>query len=245
MNASNNISTDEWLSEITNREVYKAVIDGPFFKMVSSRRSNDLSEKCKIKPVFIYSKVPTNEIKYIKLLIGYGFYLVDTNVVFDNDSNLTGCIRGNVIIRLANREDEAQTIDVARKAFIYSRFHLDDQFSQETADLIKAEWVRNFFNGKRGKYMIVAEVEKKIVGFTQLLVSPDNDMITIDLIGVDSLYRRNGIANDMILNITKLCNKYDKIIVGTQISNIPSIRLYEKMGFRMTSSQYVFHYHYS
>ena len=243
MISKNNIIPDQWLSIIINKDVYKVVIDEPFYKDISSSQSNDLSEICKIKPVFLYSKVSTNEMKYIKLLSDNKFDLIDTNVVFDNHKFISNGIRGNVRIRLATQEDEVQTVDVARKAFTFSRFHLDNRFSQKTADLIKAEWVRNFFKGKRGKYMIVAESGNEIVGFLQLLASQENDTFIIDLIGVDDSFRRQGIANDMILNITNLCHECDKIIVGTQVSNIPSIRLYENLGFRLASSQYVFHYH--
>ena len=35
----------------------------------------------------------------------------------------------------------------------------------------------------------------------------------------------------------------EKIIVGTQISNIPSIKFYQNLGFTPISSDYVFHYH--
>ena len=35
----------------------------------------------------------------------------------------------------------------------------------------------------------------------------------------------------------------EKVLVGTQASNIPSIRTYEKMGFRTFSTSFVLHYH--
>ena len=31
--------------------------------------------------------------------------------------------------------------------------------------------------------------------------------------------------------------------VGTQIANIPSLRLYESLGFRIADTHYVLHYH--
>ena len=41
------------------------------------------------------------------------------------------------------------------------------------------------------------------------------------------------------------CNKiqFDKITAGTQISNLPSINLYLKLGFKPITSDYVFHFH--
>jgi RimJ/RimL family protein N-acetyltransferase len=36
---------------------------------------------------------------------------------------------------------------------------------------------------------------------------------------------------------------FEKIHAGTQIANIPSMRLYESLGFRICRAGYVFHYH--
>jgi ribosomal protein S18 acetylase RimI-like enzyme len=133
-------------------------------------------------------------------------------------------------------------VGLARRSFIYSRFHLDKAIPRETADTLKAEWVGNYFTGKRGDQMVVALVDGTIVGFLQLLYGRDKT-VTIDLISVDASQRRKGIASDMIAYAEAECGDFKQIRVGTQIANVPSIRLYEKIGFRVTGAQYVFHYH--
>jgi ribosomal protein S18 acetylase RimI-like enzyme len=134
-------------------------------------------------------------------------------------------------------------VEVAGRSFKYSRFHLDRAIPAELANKIKAAWVGNYFAGRRGQQMVIALVEGTIGGFVQLLYSQDK-ILTIDLIAVAENQRRKGIAGDMIAFAEAECGPFEHIRVGTQIANIPSMRLYEKLGFRVTEAHYVFHYHY-
>ena len=132
-------------------------------------------------------------------------------------------------------------MELANKSFKYSRFHLDSFFSNEVANNIKAEWVRSFFMEKRGDAMIVALIDNTIVGF--LLLLQDDERITIDLIAVDSNFRGEGIAKDMIMYSQDCYKDLSFIRVGTQLVNRPSINLYENLFFRFIEAKYVFHYH--
>ena len=84
-------------------------------------------------------------------------------------------------------------------------------------------------------------LDKKIVGFTLLLVPTDSEVV-IDLIAVDDAYRRRGIAAEMIAFVESQFAPA-QLVVGTQVANLPSVRLYEKLGFRLAGAQYVFHFH--
>ena len=70
-----------------------------------------------------------------------------------------------------------------------------------------------------------------------------DDALIIDLIAVEPSHQGNGLATAMIKFAADYCGKWQRMLVGTQVSNIPSIRTYEKLGFRMCGSSYVFHYH--
>ena len=94
--------------------------------------------------------------------------------------------------------------------------------------------------------MIVSCFKDQPVGFTQILIKNDSELI-IDLICVDSQHHGVGIASAMISflinEIAPSLPGSTKILVGTQISNLPSLSLYQKLGFKIISSDYVFHYH--
>ena len=89
--------------------------------------------------------------------------------------------------------------------------------------------------------MVVAQLDSKIVGFLQLLYA-EGDLV-IDLIAVDARFRRMGIAGDMINFAQSTIKGFQRVVVGTQLANVPSIRLYESMGFRAAGSKYIFHFH--
>jgi dTDP-4-amino-4,6-dideoxy-D-galactose acyltransferase len=89
--------------------------------------------------------------------------------------------------------------------------------------------------------MIVAESNRKLVGFLLLLKSDSE--ITIDLIGVAAEAQRQGWGRYLIAYAHQVSTQYETMVVGTQATNIPSVRLYESLGFRLRQSSYVFHYH--
>ncbi len=91
--------------------------------------------------------------------------------------------------------------------------------------------------------MVVAEDEGVISGFLQLIRGADEALI-IDLIAVNANYRNKGVAQKMISFAMQNCVTNTEVVrVGTQIANLPSISLYLKMGFIITSAQYIFHRH--
>lgn len=222
---------DPWMTNFLHRQAYRLLLDAD--------RSAEL-----VLPegvVFIFTKVAPHDLATIKWLETRGFHLVDTNILFDKPVTATKKLAGHCTVRFAQPSDEAGVVQVARNNFIYSRFHLDEAIDNEMANQIKAAWAGNYFRGDRGDQMVVAVVEGQVVGFNQLLYR--DDIVTIDLIAVDKKFHRRGIAGDMINYAETESPDVQHIRVGTQLANLPSIQLYEKIGFRLLQAQYVFHYH--
>ena len=80
---------------------------------------------------------------------------------------------------------------------VYKR-QLDPRFPKHLADGIKSSWAGNYFEGKRGDGMVVAERDGGVVGFLQLLWA-ETGCLVVDLIGLDSAWQGQGIGRDMIL----------------------------------------------
>ncbi len=239
MSNCNWIKKDLWLSDIINVPAYNIkhgadFSKDKFFKFVRGYEGEDF---------FATVKLPVDDLSSIHFFEKNNFNLIDTNVVLEKHvlkEDLNG--EGNVEILFAEDEDFFGICKTARESFAFSRFHLDSHFSKKTADLIKEKWAGNFFKGKRGDYMIVARSRGKVVGFLQLL-SRGVDIV-IDLIAVSADQRNKGVASGMIGFAQNECGKPDgKIIVGTQIANIASLRVYQKCGFLHSHSSYVFHCH--
>tara|TARA_B100000579_G_scaffold423269_1_gene426253 strand:- start:287 stop:1039 length:753 start_codon:yes stop_codon:yes gene_type:complete len=199
------------------------------------------------KEIFLYSKVPVKNISFVNELYKFGFIPIETSLNFEGSIISKSDNDDLNNIRFANTNDKDSVEKLAFKNFIYSRFHMDPFISLKTANKIKSVWASNFFLGKRGDKMIVSEVDSKIVGFLQLFWNKKGQIV-IDLIGVDQSYHRRGLARKMII-FASLNLKIQNIdlplnfIVGTQAINVPSIKLYQSLGLRMTNAEFVLHYH--
>lgn len=234
------IIKDKWLGGLLRKTVCKVVV--PAMADDMPRFEGALNDLVSGQSLFAYAKVDVNALDCVHLLETRGFRLIDTSVQFDKSLQPEKKFAGNCMVRLAGPFDEAALALLGRNCFSFSRFHLDTNITRETADMIKGEWVSNYFSGRRGDAMVVAEVDGRQVGFLQLIFQRP-DALVIDLIAVDAQQRRKGVAGDMILFAEKSFAEFPKIIVGTQVSNTPSIRTYEEAGFRLRSAEYVFHYH--
>lgn len=247
-----NLVYDKWLSEIIGKESYTLKLDEEFITRTYKDGTDEniwanSIQSNKTEPVFIQVKVSTQAVEQIKYLESISFFLIDTNVTLKKiiESQRFNNIKHeshDIIIRFAKDSDREGTVSVAGNTFLYSRFHLDPWFSNKLANRIKAQWVLSYFDGKRGDQMVIALSKNKIIGFLQIQKSEDNYFI-IDLTGVDKEYQRKGIAGKMINFAIQKNNGINKVIVGTQIGNIPSFKLYQKMGFFLESAKYVFHFH--
>jgi len=234
------LNKDQWLSEMFGHDVLRLALNGP--------RDEDDFDLCKDirqhlerRPIFIYTKISVDAIRYIHGLEKVGFRLVDTSIIFEKKIVTDRTFCASTAIRFARGEDKAEVERIALRNFLYSRFHLDPKIPDEIANTVKANWATNFFTGTRGDAMVVSEHEGRLAGFLQLLYHGAN--ITIDLIAVDQMYRRNHIASDMIDFAQRNLNGAKSIRVGTQVANLPSMALYEKTGFMIADAAYVFHYH--
>lgn len=214
---------DQWLSEVLGK---------PAFRVVCGNDNLDLPKSC-----FAFSKTSTHDVASGENLTKLGFFLVDTNVTYLYEGNAPEH-QARVFVREARTEDENAVRAIASNIFSLTRFHVDPYIDINVAHKMKADWAGNYFSGKRGDLMLVAEMDGKVVGFNQILLR--EDMAIIDLIGVAKEAQGQGVGRALIGYMQKT---YTKILVGTQLSNNNSIALYEKMGFRYNDAHYVFHYH--
>ena len=195
------------------------------------------------KDSFFYAKSKTEDIESLIRLQSLGFQLIDTNLLFEwiplNKMNPLE-IGFEYETRFAKSSDRSEVERIASNNFFYSRFHLDPKIPNRFANEIKKQWASNFFQGIRGDSMVVSVFRDQAVGFCQVFYQEEK--IYIDLIAVDSDHQRKGLAASMIKFIA-LENLGSVFRVGTQVSNLPSIRTYEKIGFRISDSYYTLHYH--
>ena len=236
-----NLIYDQWLSEVIGINSYKLIVDDKIVNKCEDFQNT--FKKIKKDKIFVYAKISTDFLHGAHFLEESCFKLIDTAVQLQkNKSEIKSSYDPNdYLVRFTSSLDREQVVLLATNNFIFSRFHIDPCFENTIADKIKGKWVENYYKGKRGNYMVVTELDNRITGFL-LLLRNNNRLLTIDLIAVAKEHQGQKMAGNMITFAESQLD-FLEMQVSTQIANIPSIRLYEKLGFRMQSAEYVFHFH--
>ncbi len=194
---------------------------------------------------FAWSKVSTDEPPVVTHLLRMGFELVVTELQFELPLG-----RGKVSdvasppgIREATPDDEGDVVRIAKEAFRDDRFHKDLKIGANAAAAVKGKWVSNFFSGARGDRMFIAPDDEGTVGGFILLVDSGSTTV-IDLVAVAPHAQRRGLGERLVAAaIGSAGSRTDRVLVGTQITNSSSVRLYSRLGFSLVSSSHVLHHH--
>ncbi len=234
------VNEDRWLSDIFGHAVFRVIVP----RDAESIHADELRKHARLQsPAMYYAKVGTSQVAVLKQLEAAGMNVVDVNVTLSRSSDaLTLSSRSRCVVKEALPADEAAVCAIARECFRYSRFHLDPDTPNELADQVKHDWVRNYFRGQRGDRLFVAWRDGRPAGFLQALNTGKTALI--DLIGVSSQFQRCGLASSLLQSFGDYYqDRSDVFQVGTQVTNIASLRLYQKYGFEVSDSNYVLHMH--
>lgn len=231
------IVPDSWLGERLGK---------PAFRLrASSHFDLDWWRSQVAGPAFYDVRVPCDWIDLVRSLCQAGFVVVDAPILLES-GNPPSHTRTNLTITLVEPSDRISIVELASEAFRYSRFHLDPSIPNATASQIKADWAANCCDGRRGDRVWVARQNSRVVGFLASLVSNDleDTIATIDLVAVDPSCQGQGIGRALVTTfMDHYHNRCNVFQVGTQAANLPALRLYQSLGFKIARTQYLLHYH--
>ncbi|MGH2893482.1 MAG: GNAT family N-acetyltransferase [Solirubrobacteraceae bacterium] len=190
-------------------------------------------------PGFFQARVPTDAVARVGSLEDIGFRTVDVTVTYRRDPGRALSERP-MGVRDARPDDRDAVIAIAERDYTVSRFHLDPEIPDEVARSIKRDWADNFFAGGRGDRMLVAEHDGEVAGFQLVLDTPE--AAVIDLIAVGAAARGRRIGSALVCALAE--SSPDRPVqAGTQVANVPALRLYERLGFTVARTDYVLHRH--
>jgi ribosomal protein S18 acetylase RimI-like enzyme len=238
------VHDDAWLAHVLERQVFRVETGTD-----PSQLQRDVAAHIALQraPAFYFAKVDTSDVAVVKGLSAEGFYVVDVNVTLEvarpaPPSRETR----DVAVATVKPDDSAAVLDIAGTAFRYSRFHLDPQIQPADAHRIKREWMANYVNGSRGEALLVAHLDGRVAGFLAVIGSgsADRRVRAIDLVAVDTAAQGRGVGSALVQAfIDRYAASSERLLVGTQVANAPSLRLYHRLGFQIHRSAYVMHFH--
>jgi dTDP-4-amino-4,6-dideoxy-D-galactose acyltransferase len=243
------VEKDDWLSDVLG--VYSWKVSGIEADTPPAEITSGLLRYVDQGPALFSAKIRTRDVGAVTNATRAGFAVVDVNVTFDWDNAATGApgncviIDNEMTIETAGTGDAAAIEEIAGHCFTFSRFHLDPAIGLARASEVKRQWARNACRG-RSSAVYIARRQNDVVGFLAVLEGESDgrkDAI-IDLVGVDSGHQGQGAGRALSrMFVDQWRGRADRLRVGTQISNIPAMRLYETIGFRVTETSYVLHAH--
>ncbi|MHC1791852.1 GNAT family N-acetyltransferase [Solidesulfovibrio sp.] len=228
---------DAWLGDRLGRKAFHADIAADGWDPQAAARL--LAPALRGESVFVDVSVDAARLDVVRGCEDLGFRVADTNLRFER---LGAPPRRDCPMRPrpARPEDRDGVTALARRAFTSSRFHRDPLLSKDCADAVKAAWAANFFAGQRGDGLLVAEADGQVAGF--LLYLCRQGMMVIDLVAVDAPWRAMGLGTSLVAEAFAASGQAG-LVVGTQAANLPALRLYQSLGFRLAGVKYVLHHH--
>ena len=123
-----------------------------------------------------------------------------------------------------------------------SRIFQDKKFKKRLREMYLFNWIKNFFQGKRGDDLIICKNKKnQILGFA--LLRKVNKQVIVDQLLVNKLAQGQGIGTQLLKVInTKFTNKPS--ISGVHTFNDGGIRFYSsKLKCKIIKKIYYYHLH--
>jgi ribosomal protein S18 acetylase RimI-like enzyme len=147
-------------------------------------------------------------------------------------------------IRAAGVGDLEALSSIARRAFIFDRYHADPIIPDCVADDLHEAWLHNSVLEKAADIVLLAEDQEGILGFVTGKLNPDTVPTLGSLVGSIILVatadhaRGRGIARALTFSALSWFGDQGAVVVsvGTQMQNLPAARLYQSCGFSLAGS---------
>jgi len=195
----------------------------------------------------LIARCATKELRTVQEMESRGFLLMDTLVYYSFD--LTECTipadAPSALIRKFVREDTAQVETVAAAAFkgYYGHYHADPKLDQRKCDEGYVSWaVRSCTSKEVATEVLVAEIDKKVLGFLTLRLNGPKEMEGL-LFGVAPEVRGVGVGRSLMVNGLELCKKQqaNRMLISTQVTNVAAQKVWCRVGFEPAYSYYTLH----
>lgn len=225
------------------------IVDREYIKSIQIKNQllSILLDICKEeKIVHLSCRIDINDISSIHILERNGFKLMDTLVTFtfDRHKNKFPLIKELYNVRKFKDKDLNVLVNVATNAFSNDRFHLDSNISNDKADALYKEWIRN--SCKRKEPVFVAVKKDRAIGFLtynlyEILAKITNFKIMGQGLMAVSPGNKGALISLMKATFRDVCLHYDCVEYDTRLNNYEVIRTCQRFGLDFVRAKYTFH----
>jgi ribosomal protein S18 acetylase RimI-like enzyme len=187
-------------------------------------------------------RISTDKALLIESLQKHSFRLVDGLVAMEINLSNSEPLLDSIHCRKAVIKDRDSLFAIASESFVNNRFY-QDTFFADKKDKIKSlygKWADNSLKGEAADAVFVYETDGVILGFITL-----QDSGHIPLLAVSENARGRGIAKSLVQQALEYFKekRLRKVAIETVIMNVPALRSYQTMGFKIVQTYFTFAWH--
>jgi dTDP-4-amino-4,6-dideoxy-D-galactose acyltransferase len=185
----------------------------------------------------VAARIPANDTILLHALENHGFHVLVPMVTLGKALEKVEVeFSPGGGISVLEPKDIDQIERIAATAFLWGRFTADPAVPGEAAEKIHRAWARNCCLGLRARHVLVARKKSEVLGFIALnfQMAGAVEVGSIELLATSETSRGAGIGRALVragCNWLSAAARY--VVVRTELSNIPALRLYEAQGFRV------------
>lgn len=174
----------------------------------------------------------------------HGYRFVDVRVTLAHRLEGLGdrsWAAGPASVREAAEKDLPTLCGLAARSHRSTRFYCDGGFPPERCDELYARWVERGVRDP-GHTVLVPELSRAPVGY-QVIRLPAAGTGRLDLVAIAESDSRRGIGGALLLSALRFLADRGAVLAetATQSSNGTSIRLHQRVGFKIQRSQLWYH----
>lgn len=162
---------------------------------------------------------------------------IDIKVVYSRD--ITAADAGYPLLPQATKATDV-LYSLAFRSGKYSRFRLDEKIGKEAFQKMYKRWMDNSLAGTGADKVFKYEIDGEEAGFITI---SHGETANVGLIAVDEKYGRRGIGSALMESAFR--DAFDHgartIALPTQKHNVEACAFYEKKGFKITDTTYIYH----
>jgi len=197
--------------------------------------------------VLLIARCPASDLRAAQAMEREGFLLMDTLVHYGRDLLNVPIPAENAAIpvRAALPGEEGEVVEVAAQAFCgyIGHYHADERLDRHQCDEVYTSWaLRSCLSRDVADEVLVASLSDSITGFLTLRMATPDEGHGI-LFAVAPSVRGRGVSSALMIGGMRWCldKGASRMLIPTQINNIPSQKVWCRLGFEPSHAQYTFH----
>jgi len=197
--------------------------------------------------VLLIARCPASDLRAAQSMEREGFLLMDTLVHYGRDLlNVPIPAESPVIpVRAALPDEEGEVVEVAAQAFrsYLGHYHADDRLDRGQCDEVYTSWaLRSCLSRDVADEVLVASLSDSITGFLTLRMATPDEGHGI-LFAVAPSVRGRGVSSALMIGGMRWCLEKgaSRMVIPTQVNNMPSQKVWCRLGFEPSHAQYTFH----